>query len=218
MKELVNRIVHSLKVATIPPGISDEMHFERYFVEPAVVEAVRDYEMSLDGPPRPLEAPRFEVALHGWKPRGVPNADLDPETRKRSEDWTRSKKWSVTNVWGRHTPDIAIRDTASGKTVVVEVKFGDVSGGGLPTGGLQRMAHRNAVVRRLPAVETLGAVNVICTDKTGTLTAPELQVGAVAMADDRSGLDLLAGDLFLQQHARRGNGGISASTRIRGSN
>jgi len=61
-------------------------------------------------------------------------------------------------------------------------------------GGLQRMAHRNAVVRRLPAVETLGAVNVICTDKTGTLTAPELQVGAVAMADDRSGLDLLAGN------------------------
>ncbi|PBN42303.1 HAD-IC family P-type ATPase [Sphingobium sp. D43FB] len=50
--------------------------------------------------------------------------------------------------------------------------------------GVQRMAVRNAVIRRLPAVETLGATSVICSDKTGTLTRNEMMVRRVLIERD----------------------------------
>ncbi len=70
----------------------------------------------------------------------------------------------------------------NGAIFAIGIVIGNVPEGLLPTMtlalamGVQRMARRNAIVKRLSSVETLGACTVICTDKTGTLTKNELTV------------------------------------------
>ena len=74
--------------------------------------------------------------------------------------------------------------------------------------GVQRMSQRNVLIRRLPAVETLGSATVICTDKTGTLTTGVMTVRELWGEDHRALLDAAAAccDAELADDARTGTG------------
>ena len=55
--------------------------------------------------------------------------------------------------------------------------------------GVLRMANRKAIVKQLPSVETLGSVNVVCADKTGTLTRNQMTVTKVFTLDNEKIFD-----------------------------
>ena len=80
--------------------------------------------------------------------------------------------------------------------------------------GVQAMARRHAIVRRLPAIETIGAVSVICTDKTGTLTRNEMMVVSAVTCDGRF---TIAGEGYEPEgkiQSENGSGAVDKLTEI----
>jgi cation-transporting P-type ATPase F len=121
---------------------------------------------------------------------------LDTPLTRRIRELSRVLVWSILAVAGAMFVLEAVRGAALVDTfnAAVALAVGAIPEG-LPAAvtvllavGVSTMARRRALIRRLPAVETLGSTTVICSDKTGTLTENQMTVTALVAGGTEYGL------------------------------
>lgn len=118
-------------------------------------------------------------------------AELSTPLTKKIESFSAKLLWTILAL---AVATFAIGMMRGGRAVDMLLAAVALSVGAIPEGlpaavtiilavGVSRMAKRKAIIRKLPAVETLGATTVICSDKTGTLTENQMTVVKVSTLD-----------------------------------